>query len=556
MITSKLKLLNFQQEDFEQLKSMRSRLIGNDQGTGKTYEGIAIDQANRAGDGNAKVDLRELFPRGKMKTLVVCPKTVIGSWEEHCEELTDEDVHVVPDLQPMSSYKKRRAAFVKKIMSPHSEGYFIVNWEFLRLELDSLKKVYFLNIIADECQRAKNRKAQQTRALKQLRTVYKTAMSGTPADNNPEDIWSIFNWLWPNYYTSFWKFVKAYCLYEDVVDPRTGESKGYKKFKGVNPETIGNLHKEMKPWFVRHLKEDVLPDLPAKYYSRIWVDLDPKQRKAYDQMRKTMVAWVEEHENELDNPVIANAVVSQLVRLQQYANAYLVPQLDEDGNHKFKIVRKTNKKTGELEEKTVYLYDAIDPSSKLDAVMEWLEDHPDEQVIIFSKFKTIVNLLSARLEAKAIPHGLLTGDVKQTDRTRFVQEFQAGRLRVFAGTIAAGGVGITLTAARTVIFIDREWSPAWNTQAEDRAHRIGQENAVEIIDLMARNTVDLGKAQRILQKGVWLKQLLGDKVPQVQLALEAEQNGTFEPEQTTGEEEANGLVRIRGRHSSSDHETC
>jgi SNF2 family DNA or RNA helicase len=487
------------------------------------------------GDGNAKVDLKNLFPNGKMKTLVVCPKSVIGSWEEHLERLTDEDVHIAPDLQPSYSYKARRESFVKKMMSARSEGYFVVNWEFLRLELIKLKKVYFLNIIADECHRAKNRKSQQTRALKQLRTVYKTGMSGTPADNRPDDLWSILNWLWPNYYTSYWAFVKAYCDYEDVVDPRTGEDKGYKKFVGVNPETISNLHKEMKPWFVRHLKEDVLPDLPDKYYSRRWVDLDPKQRKAYDQMRKTMIAWVEEHEEELESPVIANAVVSQLVRLQQYANAYLIPKLDSNGNQVIKLVKKKDK-DGNVEIREVPQYDAIDPSSKLDAVMELLEDRPNAQIIIWSKFKSVINLLATRLDAAQVTYGLLTGDVSQTDRTKHVQEFQSGKLRVFAGTIAAGGEGITLTAASTVVFIDREWSPSKNTQAEDRAHRIGQKSAVEVIDIMARNTVDLGKAQRVYQKGVWLKQMLGDRVPQMQLALEAEQNRTLDLEQTTGEE--------------------
>jgi len=248
-----------------------------------------------------------------------------------------------------------------------------------------------------------------------------------------------------------------------------------------------------------------------------------------------MVAWVEEHESEIENPIIANAVVSQLVRLQQYANAYLIPKLDADGNQVIKLVKKVDKE-GNVEIREVPQYEVTDPSTKLDAVMELLEDRPDAQIIIWSKYKTVVNLLASRLRAKEIPFGLLTGDVSQTDRTKYVQGFQSGKLRVFAGTIAAGGEGITLTAASTVVFIDREWSPSKNAQAEDRAHRIGQKNAVEIIDIMARNTVDLGKAQRVWQKSVWLKQMLGDEVPQLQLALEAEQNGTLDLEQTTGEE--------------------
>lgn len=518
-------LLDFQEEDVQQLKGMRSRLIGNEPGTGKTFEGIALDLLNRNGEGNAKVNLKELFPNGRMKTLIVCPKSVIGAWEEHCEKLTDEDVFVVPSK---ATDRKGRTKFVKDFLDPRTSGYFIVHWEFLRLERENLKKVYWLTIIADECHRAKNRKSQQTLALKILRTVYKTAMSGTPADNAPQDLWSILNWLWPNYYTSFWNFIKAYCDVQ-TVDPRTGEELGYRKIVGVNEENIPKLHKEMSNWYVRRRKEDVLKDLPDKYYTKLWVDLDAKQRRAYDQMRKTMMAWVSDHEEELDNPVIANAVVSQLVRLQQYSDAYLVPRLNEDGQHVFKWKWKypekgwTRARQKEWRDMhvddpesggavKVFLYDVMNPSAKLDALQELMEDRPGEPIIVFSQYKQVIKLLADRLENDKIPYALITGDVTGEDRTANVRTFQAGEARVIAGTIAAGGVGITLTRASTVVFIDRSWSPAINGQAEDRAHRIGQTEAVEVIDLMARNTVDLGKSQKLAMKGVWLKKILGDKV--------------------------------------------
>lgn len=528
-----MKLFKFQQEDVDKLKSKRARLIGNDPGTGKTFEAIALDMLNRQGDGNSKVDLGELFLRGTgMKTLVVCPKSVIDTWDRHCMELTDEDVFVVDT--------KNRHLIVRELMDKRTSGYFIVNWEFLRLELDNLKKVRFLHIIADECHRAKNRKAQQTRALKQLDTIYKTAMSGTPADNKPQDLWSILNWLWPNYYTSYWKFVNAYVK---VEEEETQDGNGYRKLGAPNEETIPFLHDEMRPWFARRLKEDVLPDLPDKYHTKLWVDLDPKQRRAYDQMRKTMMVWIEEHEDEIEagDPIIAQAAVSQLVRLQQYADGYLVPLLDDNGEHvhKLKFTKGTDLEFRKLwrgiktvaafekfvdeNEDELYKWDEdlptlvpqykmVDPSSKLDALMEMLEDRDGEQLIVFSQFKAAINLFGQRLAAKEIPHGLYTGDTGQADRARIEQEFQAGKLRVFAGTIAAGGVGLTLTASSTVVFLDRSWSPAINLQAEDRAHRIGQKNAVEIIDIMARDTVDLGKSQQLAMKMRWLKMILGDKV--------------------------------------------
>jgi SNF2 family DNA or RNA helicase len=278
----------------------------------------------------------------------------------------------------------------------------------------------------------------------------------------------------------------------------------------------------MNKWYVRRRKQDVLKDLPDKYYTKIWVDLDPKQRRAYDQMRKTMVAWVEDYKDELErnDPIIAQAVVAQLVRLQQFADGYMMPRLDEQDNQ---IIKQKRTKDGDY--KDVPQWIMTDPSSKLDTLMDLLRDREDDQVVIFSQFKSVINLLQERLQAEKITYGLLTGDVSQQDRANNVQAFQSGALRVFVGTIAAGGVGITLTAASTVIFIDRSWSPAINLQAEDRCHRIGQKEAVEIIDLMARNTVDLGKAQQLAVKWKWLQMLLGDKVEPEKIINELQLEG-------------------------------
>jgi hypothetical protein len=142
--------------------------------------------------------------------------------------------------------------------------------------------------------------------------------------------------------------------------------------------------------------------------------------------------------------------------------------------------------------------------------MQILEDNPDEQIVVFSQFKQIIHLLEKRLVKSGISHVLLTGDTPQEERGNIVERFQKGEAKVFAGTIAAGGVGITLTASSTIVFLDRSWSPALNQQSEDRLHRIGQKEAVQVIDIMARDTVDLGRKQRLEQKWSWIRELLGD----------------------------------------------
>lgn len=499
---TKISLFDFQQEDVTKLLPKKSRLVASDPGTGKTYVGIALDVDNRLN--------REINVAGKYaKTLIICPKSVISVWDDHCMELTDQDVYVIDS--------KNRKQFVKDVMNKRQGGYFICHWEALRL-MPELQKVQFFHIIADECHRAKNRKAQQTRALKKFKTTYKTGLSGTPADDKPQDLWSIVNWLWPNYYTSFWRFVKTYLIMET-------SDEGYQKVTGINERTLPRLHEEMRPWYVRRRKEDVLKDLPNKYYTRVWMDLDPKQRRAYDQMRKTMIAWVDSHKEEIEreDPLIAQAAVSQLVRLQQFACGYLIPKIDPlTGEQAFKwkwpkgtskehkAKYKSNPEKGGAVKK--FLWDMTDPSTKLDTLMDLIEDRDGESIVVFSQFKTVINLLEKRLISKGISYGLLTGDVSQEDRAKAVSDFQDGKIRVFAGTIKAGGVGLTLTKASTVVFVDRSWSPAINLQAEDRLHRIGQKEAVEVIDLMARNTVDLGKHQKLSMKWSNIQKILGDTV--------------------------------------------
>jgi len=446
-------LFPFQREDVEKLINHRGGLIANEMGTGKTYEGIARDLIIR--ENNTE------WPH--LRTLIIAPTTVLASWEEHLEELTTlKYVRVDP--------KNRKGSFVEFVQS--EADVFLVHWEALRL-MPELLDIYWVHVIADECHRAKNRKAQQTRALKKVKGAFKTAMSGTPVVNRPDELWSVLNWLYPQDYKAFWTFYRTY------VDYEIGYPHGYHIVKG--PKNVAQLQAKIEPFTTRRLKEDVLPELPDKYYTNIWVELDPKQRRAYNEMKSEMVAWIGQHE---DQPLVAPVVIAQLIRLQQFALAYASPQgeglmLDE-------------------------------PSSKLDALMQIIDDNPEEQIVVFSQFKQILRLLEARLHKLGVPFCALTGDVPQGERGDLVRRFQSGEDRIFIGTIAAGGVGITLTASSTVVFLDRSWSPALNQQAEDRLHRIGQKDAVQVIDIMARNTVDLGRKQKLALKWSWIRELLGD----------------------------------------------
>jgi SNF2 family DNA or RNA helicase len=447
-----MQLFPFQAEAVIKLTPIGSALIGDDMGLGKTHEAIALDLARRA-----------QFPQLKLKTLIVCPLAMVSSWTKAWFQWS-------PDLRILPINNKDRSYFLDALYDDFHDVY-ICHWPVLRL-LPELKDVKWFHIIADEAHAIQNRKSKQSEHLKAIPTGYKTALTGTPAFDKPDDLWSILNWLYPRVWSSYWAYFNNHIMFSNL--------NGYRTILGVNnPE---KLQADMSHFYVRRRKEEVLKDLPEKYYTEVRVDLHDKQRRAYNSMKNDMLAWIGQQEH---LPVVAPVVIAQLTRLQQFACAFA--EWDEDKQKMF----------------------LSEPSSKLDAVMEIIES-TNQQVVVFSQFAQVIKLLAARLEKKGITCGKFIGATPAYERSKIISDFQDGKIQVFAGTIAAGGVGITLTAASTVIFTDRSWSNALNLQAEDRLHRIGQKSAVQVIDIIADGTIDAKRIKVIQQKWSWIKRLIGD----------------------------------------------
>ena len=420
--------------------------------THNTHEAIALDLKRRL-----------LFPNHKLKTLIVCPLSVVSTW-------TIAWLQWAPHLRVLPINNKDRSYFINELQDDVYDV-FICHWPVLRL-MTELEDIIFFHVIADEAHALQNRKSKQSVSLKKLKAGYKSALTGTPAFDKPDDLWSILNWLYPKYWSSYWKYWNEHIIFDNF--------NGYRTIVGVNnPE---KLQREMSGFYIRRRKEEVLTDLPDKYYSEIKIELGPQQRRAYNSMRDDMLAWVGEHEAE---PVVAPIIIAQLTRLQQFACAFA--EFDPIKNKMM----------------------LSEPSTKLDAVIDIL-DSTGSQVVVFSNYSQVIDLLCARLEKKGITYGKYVGKTPNAQRSQIVSDFQDGKLQVFAGTISAGGVGINLFAADKVIFIDRNWSNALNLQAEDRLHRMGQQNAVQVIDIIADKTIDAKRIRIIKQKWSWVRKLLGE----------------------------------------------
>lgn len=488
-------LYQFQIEDVEKLIKQPAALIGSDMGTGKTHEAIALDA------------LWAEENKGKFKpTLVIAPLNTHDSWmDKYSEQAPEADV--------IRINRKNRDRFVDDIRKGRGDV-FLMHWDALRM-MPELTEVQFQTIVGDEIHRISNRNSQTTRAAFRLRGVHKLGMSGTASGDKPEGLWGPLHWLYPSYYRSYWKFRRKYTIEEKQYNA-DGEA-SYTAITGV--QNVDHLMGEMAPWYVRHLKTEqccewhpngVMPWLPEKTYDRIWVDLTPTQRRFYEQMRKEMVAWVNENE---DTPLAAGIVVAQLQRLTQMALA--TPYI-----HGKKWIWKTDKDTGERYKVEVDDVRLMEPSSKLDAAQELFLDHGNKQFLVGTSSRWAANLAAEKFARKGITSFVLSSETKEADRRGMVDRFVNGDTQLFISTIDAGAEGIDglQHATDTVVMLDRSWKTLKNHQFIDRLHRDGQKNAVQVIDIMARNTVDLGRATKLETKWSFIKEILGDNYAAQRLA--------------------------------------
>lgn len=454
-------LYDYQQEAVDKLSKVPCSLIASDIGTGKTIMAMALD--------------RSYYNFGRVigPTLVVCPLSVTGMWATYYRN----EGQAVSICNP-----KNRSKFLDELASVY-----VVHWEAMRLLAPELAKRHWGHIIADEVHRIQTRatrprkgstaapKGQTAKALKSIPAAHKTGLSGTPVTNTPDKLWSILNWLYPKKYTSYWKFYYTYVDYET-------DYFGYKSIIGVKNED--QLHREIEPFFVRHHKS--IRGRKEPYTTEIRVTNGPKQKRAYEEMKKDMVTWIGSDEDQL---LATPSVIGKLMRLQQFANAYAY--IDATGKVRLS-----------------------DPSAKLDAMMELLRDNPETQFVIFSQFEQMINLFQERMVAAKVKHSIYTGPMSRLDRLGSVTRFINNESQVFAGTIASCGESIDgLQVASTVGFLDRSWSPSANDQAIGRVDREGQTAQVQVIDFVAHDTVttiDLDKQARLGIKAGWLKKLLGD----------------------------------------------
>lgn len=438
------KLYRYQEENVKFALSRPAAIIGDEMGLGKTTTALAVAEAKKC-----------------RAVLVVSPKSVIPMWLREIEACCSIPAFAYPSPIPTDSER-----FI-----------YLINWDIISKQLDNLTKVNWSLVIADEAHKAKNRKAQRTRALKLIPTESKLALTGTPIINRPDELWSILNWLDKRNFRSYWRFFEEYVAYQRAWG-------GYYIIHGAKNEAA--LRKLLSDWMIRHEKKDVLRELPDKYYTILPVELSPKQRDMYEEMRQAALVWLDESK---DDRIEAVNALSKLTRLRQICCG--TPYIGESGDIRLSL-----------------------PSTKVDALLELL-DNMTGKVVIFTMFRDVVSMVEEATREKGIQVVTFMGGATEKERRQALERFQEDdKVKAFVGTIQSGGVGLNLQNASTAVFMDRSWSPADNLQAEDRLHRIGQKNAVHIINIQAEGTVDTYMQSVLLSKASMVRSILAPPQPE------------------------------------------
>jgi SNF2 family DNA or RNA helicase len=420
-------------------------ILADEMGLGKTLQTLAFLRTLPIADcrlpieGQETADLKPQAPSPKPH-LIVCPTSLVFNWLAEAKKFT-------PELKILALHGPDRYTRFAEIAA---SDVIVTSYALIRRDAEKYRGLEFDTVVLDEAQHIKNRQTQNAQAVKAVRAKHRLVLTGTPLENSVLDLWSIFDFLMPGYLGTAKDFRERYEL------PIAKEK---------NAEAQIRLARRLRPFMLRRLKKDVATDLPAKIEQVSFCELTPDQRGVYQQVIEASRKEVLEAVGAQGLAKSRMVVLTALLRLRQICCDLRLLKLDN--------------------------VNPANASGKLELFGELLEEVIDggHRVLVFSQFVGMLTLLKERLAAEKIEFCYLDGST--TDRGAVVAEFQTNAaIPVFLISLKAGGVGLNLTGADTVIHFDPWWNPAVEDQATDRAHRIGQTKVVTSYKLITRDTVE------------------------------------------------------------------
>ncbi len=428
--------------------------------------GILADDMGLGKTRHALVHLLHEKHQGRLEkpALVVAPTSVLGNWVREAKAET-------PGLRVHSHHGTERE---RNWQAAQTADVVVTSYPLLHRDIDLLAGVDWGFTILDEAQLIKNPRSLTARAARRLRAERRLCLSGTPMENHLGELWSLFQFLMPGFLGSEDHFREVF-------------RRPIENNEGTESRRIAErLSRRIAPFVLRRRKEDVATELPPKTEITHRIDPAPRQAQLYEGLRLRML---EEVRRELEARGIEQSQVFILDALLQLRLLCCDPRLGRDGSG-----------THESED-----------SAKLGRLLELLEELLAEgrRVLVFSQFVSMLDLIAPELEARGWQALRLTG--KTANRQEVIDAFENGDAPIMLISLKAGGVGLNLTAADTVIHYDPWWNPAVEAQATDRAHRIGQDKPVFVHRLIVEGTVEAKMLELHARKRSLVDQLLENR---------------------------------------------
>lgn len=424
-------LRDYQRFGFKWLKTLTAYGLGgilaDDMGLGKTLQVISLILYDRE-------------EAGRRPSLVIVPTSLVYNWCAEVEKFAPELT-----VLAVSGNKEER---LKQMEGIEKADLVITSYPLIRRDIEDYRDYRFRYCILDEAQHIKNPDSQNARSVKEIKAERRFALTGTPMENTLSELWSIFDFILPGYLFSHSRFMERY--ERPIV-------------KGEDPKALEELGKQIKPFILRRLKSDVLRELPEKIEHKMVAELTVEQKRVY-------LAYLEQIRDEIDREIREKGfgrshikILAGLTRLRQIC---CHPSTFLDGYK------------GE--------------SGKLQLLQELIEDSIESghRILLFSQFTSMLHIIENWLKETKIDYLYLDGSTEPEERGKLVRAFNSGRGSLFLISLKAGGTGLNLTGADTVIHYDPWWNPAVEDQATDRAYRIGQMKSVHVMKLITKGTIE------------------------------------------------------------------
>ncbi|MDR1816292.1 MAG: SNF2 helicase associated domain-containing protein [Clostridiales Family XIII bacterium] len=448
-------LRGYQEEGYRWLKTVDALgfggILADDMGLGKTLQALALIEAEAP---------------SALPSIIVCPASLVLNWESEAHRFTpDLRVQTVlgtakeraQTIAALSDGRQACPARSRRDAAPTNNGegpdILVTSYDLLKRDAEAYKDIAFRYAIIDEAQYIKNQTTQNAKAVKLLNAQTRLALTGTPIENNLAELWSIFDFLMPGYLWNYNRFRKKY---ETPIAKFSDE------------RTAGRLRELVRPFILRRLKSAVLRELPEKIETVYTTVMGGAQRKLYlanlARAKKDLAKKLKDAGAQQGRMM----VLAALTRMRQICCDPALVYEDYDGG-----------------------------SAKLEACLELLDTviEAGHRCLLFSQFTSMLDIVGGRLEEAGIPYFRLDGATPKQERFSLMNAFNEGGAPVFLISLRAGGTGLNLTGADIVVHYDPWWNLSVQNQATDRAHRIGQENRVQVFKLIAKDTIE----ERILE---------------------------------------------------------